>query len=188
MNPIGRKNLSYAKWWVHAAGLGACLVISIASYALGVAPLIQRSADMQDAIEEQQHQEQEKAKLARSYNQLKQKLETTQQELNEAAFQLQPVNRLNGYMAQLTNLATQCGLSLHEIKPSDPIALQHYRAIPIRLSGAGTYQDTVIFLHRLNQEFLDIRLSGLGLRASGDPAKNQGKINMKLVWYTAPAN
>lgn len=188
MNPLQNKTWAYAGWGIDAAGLGVCLVISIASYALGVAPLIQRSADIQDSIQERQHQEQAKADLARSHNQLKQRLEQAQKELNEAGIQLQPMSRLNEYLAQLTNLATQNGLSLHEIKSGKPVTLKHYRSIPIRLSGTGTYQDSVSFLRRLNKEFPDIRVSALNLNVLTDPGKPQAKVNMGLVWHTALAN
>jgi len=187
MNPLRNTTGSYARWRIDAAGLAVCLVISIAFYALGVAPLIQRSADIQDSIEEQQRQEQVKIDLARSHNQLKQRLGQAQKELNEAAIQLQPISRLNEYLAQLTNLATKSGLSLYEIKSSKPVTLKHYRSIPIRLSGTGTYQDSVSFLHSLNREFPDIRVSALNLSVSAYSEKPEPKVNMSLVWHTALA-
>lgn len=188
MKLVRNKTRLYPGWRIDAAGLGVCLVISIASYALGVAPLIQRAAEFQDAIQERQDQEQVKADLARSHNQLKQKLQQTRKELNESAFQLQPINRLNQYLAQLTNLATKSGLSLHEIKSGKPITLKHYRSIPIRLSGTGTYQDGISFLHRLNREFPDIRVSTLHLGVLPPTGNPQAKINMSLAWYAALAN
>ena len=188
MNLLRNKIWSYAGWGIDAAGLGVCLVISIAFYVLGVAPLIQRSADIQDSIQERQHQEQTKADLARSHNQLKQRLEQVQKELNEAGIQLQPMSRLNEYLAQLTNLATQNGLSLHEIKSGKPVTLKHYRSIPIHLSGMGTYQNSVSFLHSLNEKFPDIRVFGLNLNVLTDPGKPQAKVNMGLVWHTALAS
>ena len=188
MNPLRNKTWAYAGWKVDAAGLGACLVISIASYALGVAPLIQRSAEIRDSIQERQREEQTKADLARSHNQLKQRLGQVQKELAEAAIQLQPMSRLNEYLAQLTNLATQNGLSLHEIKPGQPVSLKHYRSIPIHLSGTGTYQDSVLFLNSLNKKFPDIRVFTLNLNVLTHPGKPQAKVNMGLIWHTALAN
>ena len=188
MKPLGNITRPYMGWWIDAAGLVACLVISITSYALGVAPLVQRSADIQDALQERQRQEQEKADLARSHNQLKQRLQDTQKELNEAAFQLQPISRLNEYLVKLTNLATQSGLSLHEIKSGKPITLKHYRSIPLRLSGTSTYQNSVSFLYRLNKEFPDIRVSALNLRVLTNSGKPQVKVSMDLIWHTALAS
>lgn len=185
MKPALDTTRPYVGWWIDAAGLAACLVVSIASYALGVAPLVQRSADLRDAIQQHRRQEQVMADMTQSLDQLKHRLEQNQDALNEAVFELQPISRLNQYLARLTDLAKQNGLSLHEIKSGQPIAFKHYRSIPIDLSGTGTYQDSVRFLHNLNKNFLDIRVSALNLSVLTHSPTPRARIDMSLVWHAA---
>jgi len=180
-------NNLYLGWRIDAAGLGACLVVSIAAYLFGVVPLMRQSAAAHDLAQQLEHQKQTASDTLKSHHTLKQRLEHAQEALNEAPFRLRPISHLNQYLAQITNLATKSGLTLHEIQPGQPASLRYYRAIPIRLSGTGTYRVCALFLHQLNKKFPDTRVSSMKLLAASHPTNPEAQITVDLAWHAAPA-
>lgn len=175
----------YKGWQVDVAGASVCIVLTIGAYLLGVAPVVHRSAQIQEMTQQLETQRSKAADLARSKNQLKQNLQRLQAVLDQAAFRLEPISRLNPYLAQLTDLASRSGLALHEIKPGQPSQSQYYRSTPIRLSGSGSYRSCAVFLHNIRGEFPATRVSSFQLAALNNSANPEARITLELAWHTA---
>jgi Tfp pilus assembly protein PilO len=175
----------YKGWQIDVAGAAVCIVLTIGAYLLGVAPALHRSAQVQEMAHLVEVQRAEAADLARSRDQLKQHLHRMQTMLDQAAFRLEPISRLNPYLAQLTDLATRSGMALHEIKPGKPSRSQYYRSTPIRLSGSGSYRSCAVFLHNIRDEFSATRVSSFQLAALNNSPNPEARITLELTWHTA---
>lgn len=173
-------------WQIHAVGLGTCLVITGLAYLVGFAPMVRQAAAIEQQKGQLADQRQQASKLAASRGTLHQQLTRARQAVEAGSFRLRPVGQLNGYLAQLTQLATQNDLTLHEIQPGQVVNGPDYRSVPILMSGIGTYRSCAIFLHKLHDVLPDTRLSSLAMTAS-DSSRNPGaRFRLNLIWYATP--
>ncbi len=174
------------KWWrVDAIGVGACIVVTGLAYLLGVAPVMDQAKQTGQQRQAFLDQQRQANALRASYDSINRQIQQIQRALDREGFRLKPAIQMNQHLADLTELATQAGLSLHGIQPGQAVRGEHYGSVPITISGIGSYPSCAKMLHGLHQKFPDTRVTRLGLSVSSSTRTPTAKFDLSLVWYTA---
>jgi Tfp pilus assembly protein PilO len=174
------------KWWrIDLIGLACCASLTAGGYLLTVVPVMQsgrHASQLRTKIENVELQTDRLVQLSRK---LDLALSNIGARLTSNALTLEPAERANQRVTTLTRLASECGLTLDEVTPSDPEPAELYRTVPIRLTGKGSFTSSAMFLHRLRTELRDTTLRAINL--TGDPTgETASTFVFELVWYAAP--
>lgn len=178
---------SKESWEIHAAGVSACVVLSVLFCLAGLRPILseRRTNALQEAkLQEQRQQETKRRALITT---LRQDIVLAHKALDEMPLRLKPAGHVNQRLARLTDLATANGLDIHEIQPEDAASGTHYDTVPVRLAGKGTYQTHTAFLRNLHQTFRDTAVTSFQLVGNPRQPDEPATFRMTLAWYTSPA-
>ena len=173
-------------WHVDAAGVSACLGLTLLLYIGGLTPLLHKHHQNVRQRAELEDSQTRATKLAAAADKLARRLKTLGQALDEAPIQLQTPRQLNQRLANLTSLATQCGLAIDQTNSDRPHSSTWHQTVPIRLAGEGTYPTCAVFLDRLRRTFPDTGVSAFDLSGKPDDRAAEAKFQFDLVWYTEP--
>ncbi|MFG0331484.1 MAG: type 4a pilus biogenesis protein PilO [Phycisphaerales bacterium] len=167
------------------AGVVTLLGLSFFMYVFGVRPLYIANRESATKEAELTATTAQADTLRRAAVDLHEKLTRAREIAGENPIQLHGLDRLNLELAQVTELAVDCGLATEMIQSGDPIIADMYAFVPIRLTAKGEYRDAVRFMHRLHRESRDIGLNAFKL--SGNLLQpNQASFEFGLLWYTLP--
>lgn len=212
-----RKPLRSRTLVVDAAGLLACLAVAAGAYFLGVEPVTDARAQIDQKkrlIDEQTRNAADAEELVRHESA---RLSELKQQLDAVKVQLAPPGDLNKRLAVIAGLLESHGLVVQALDPGAPATdpdLGKFTMVPIRLAGSGSFAGVSAFLHNLlAKEFPDIEVRALGLTGSGITAleplhtrRDENEIasseivgppqskhveiasfTLELRWYAAPA-
>lgn len=172
-------------WQIYTVGGLVCAAATaIAWFALAAPTLGQLSErrDRQAQLNESRHKA---VNLAHDLADARKEMKVLSGQLASNAIELQPASQVNQRLAALTNLATQNGLSLNELRPGAPSETNRYQVLPIHLTGAGDYPSCAAFLHGLHDAYTDVGLSSLeALNSDSSGATSGLNFQIELVWYT----
>ena len=177
---------SSPSWQTHVAGAAILLALTAA---LGVGPLWllvenRRSvASQADALETARE---DHAAAMADLATMRSRLTRVQEDLAASAVQLEPASAVNRRLADLSTLATQCGLEVDELKPAEPVPGRHSQRVPVYMIARGSYRQCVVFLNRLRRRLPDTGAGSMEL--SGAPTESDGRISMRCVlwWHATP--
>lgn len=174
-------------WQITAAGLGVCLALTAAVYAVGIHPQFARQVEAENARRTLIQKENEAVALVNKLTGLKRQLAEVEQELEASPLRLQPTSGINQRISEMAKLAEENHLKINQVQPSKPEAGKYYSTVPIRLAGSGKFTDVVTFLNRLHSDFKDVGVSSWSV--SGEPATPGAKadFSFSLSWFASPA-
>lgn len=175
------------KWWhIDAVGMCACLSLTIAAYMLIVQPLF-RDAKQREALQLDIDAKQDTAAmLANTIRLMQQDLATVHVAIEQNPVQLLTVQHSNQRLADLTHLAAENQLDVHELRMEPTTSAKRFEIIPIHVAGAGTFQTCTAFLHRLRSTFPDTGVTAVLLTDnSANPNAPIGFV-LELSWHAAP--
>jgi Tfp pilus assembly protein PilO len=167
--------------------VGACLGLTVAGYALGVRPLMDRQAHESAQLQTLKERRATASRLAGEAADLQREVDAGKDILARSPVRLQPAALINQRLAAVTRLATDCGLSLDEVRPGNAVDSTHFQTVPIRIVGGGRYPACAAFLRNLRRTFGDIGVRQFmvsnvsGSVPSTTPAAN---FQAELVWFT----
>jgi Tfp pilus assembly protein PilO len=182
---------------VDAIGMALCAALSTGAYFVGVEPVI----NIQARVEEQERLIDEQLRIAADSEQLllqeQTKLAELKRRLNANNVQLAPPTDINRRLDRISRLLESHGLTMQTLDPgtahTDP-ELGKFVMVPIRLAGRGSFAGMTRFLHQLlSKEFPDVELRSLNFSAPtvGGPATefepDKAAFLLELRWYAAPA-
>jgi len=173
-------------WWIDAAGVGACLGLTLLVFLLGVEPMLDRHAENARQQVELDDRKDRANKLATAADNLARRLEEVGQQLDNMPVQLQTTRQLNQRLAYLTSLAADCGLAIDQTNSGQPLNSEWYQTVPIRLAGEGTYPTCAVFLDRLRSSFPDTGVSALEVTGKPGNALKAAGFRFDLIWYVQP--
>lgn len=176
---------SLRTWHLDAAAIATAAAVTAAVYALGVKPSSQARANAAQASSVLVQQSSRAQGLEAGIAEEKRALEEVRNELNAAAVELRPLDRLNSHLAAITSLAEESGLSLEAIAPGAPEPGRQFTRVPIRLSGFGSYPATMRFLSVLHQRHRDTGVSGFTLLGRPLEAGSNPSFEIGLAWHAA---
>lgn len=174
------------RWHLDAAGAAALVVLTAAAWFLGADPLRCSHEAWQDEKADLATQQEQAAKLDASLVALQRRLEDARKARANGGLQLRSAASVNSQLMQISALATDCGLTIDDVRADRPQPGPYFDTIPIDLAGAGTYRACTVFLSRLGQKFADTTVLSLRLSAdTGNPSAT-GKFAFRIQWHAAP--
>lgn len=175
------------RWWgVDVAGLAVCLALAGAGYLIAVVPVMAGRDTVGRLRSEISGLEANADQLLQLSRSLDQEVARVEGMLESNSLALEPAERVNRRVNELTRLASESGLTLDEVQPGAPEEGSLFRTVPIHISGAGTFPDCARFLHTLRVELPDTIVRSLRLVDGQEGAS--GTFGFDLVWYAAPAD
>jgi len=171
---------------IDAAGIGICVLISLAWYVTTISPLLEqrsRAADLRRQIEEQQHKAgQLKAGMATAQRQW----EVVRKELATNDVQLDSAAHINRRIAVLTEFFSNCDLHIDDVQTGRISGGLQCDLVPITVVGRGAYPQCIRFLHGLCSTFPDMSVMRIELRGTPAPVAQPEKFRFDMFWYAAP--
>ncbi|HMN42022.1 MAG TPA: hypothetical protein PKE29_14350 [Phycisphaerales bacterium] len=170
------------------------LAATLAAGALAAAPyLLDRGptpVEQQELVVERRAIVADSEKDLAKYRALVESLEARQTN----AFRLRPPSALNDRIVELNALARECSAAVSQIAPQPPGAPQTVAGggkvviVPIKLSGAATYQNATRFLRLLRARFPDTAVTDMRIAAAPADAAPTAAYALDLAWYADPAS
>lgn len=193
---------------IDAAGLAALALLTGAAYLAVVEPALdaQRRLELEksESVKAEQKADQAASELADAQRQLV----TLERELDTMAVELRSRSAINKQIDRLTGIASDSGVKLTRIAPGEQWGNQWFTAVPIAMSGTGTFAAGGAFLERVRGDCPDVSVRGLKLagqpltavrapaetpRAENAKTENPNQddapvttIEIEFVWYAAP--
>jgi Tfp pilus assembly protein PilO len=175
------------KWWrLDAAGIVGIALITAAIYFFALKPSLDANADFVLQRAKLSDRKQESTRLAGVLKDQRTQLEKVREVAAASSIQLHPTSHLNERLADITQLATDCGLQVDEIQPASVIRGARYEQVPIQVAGHGQYKTCADFLHKLHAKFPDTGVTTLELDGRSPEAKNR-TFRFQLVWFASPS-
>ena len=175
------------KWWrIDAAGLALCAFVSAVLYLMAVSPLLEQHAERQEKSAELQVRQDKSDQINSTVADLNGRLTARRRLLEEDRIRLQPADQLNQRLAVLTQLASQCLLSIHEIQPSPVQRTTRHEMVPIQLTGEGNWPACTRFLQHLHDQLPDTDVQSFELTSQFNNDDASARFRFHLLWYTSP--
>lgn len=171
---------------IDATGVGMCLLLTVAFYFIGLSPLLDRRHDAETHEAKVAAQRATAADLSMALAKYYGVFRDAERELADSPLQLAPASDVNTRIAQMADLARNCGLKLDVILPGLPSKGTRFETVPIHLTGTGNYRTCVAMLHRLKEKFPDTTVTSLNLSADPANAKAGARFSVDLLWHAAP--
>jgi Tfp pilus assembly protein PilO len=173
-------------WRANAIGLGCCAALTVAAYLITVSPILRSEAEragMQAHIDEQAERV---MSLDEARDRLRKQLEAARAQVAASHVQLQSSEFLNSRLALIVELASSSGIEIYQSRPGKMIDTPRYQAVPISLSGVGSFTDCAAFLHRLHETLGDTGVVAFELTGKPEAPNTPASFRFELVWYAAP--
>ena len=171
---------------IDTGGAAACAVALLLFYAIGIRPLLHHRNDVIVARATLMHQRQRAAAAKALVRDLTGQVERAQAAMEANPLRLESVGRINHRLARIDSLAGARGLELRDVQPGRVAQSNGYQTVPLRITGTGSYQNCMQFLHDLHQTFRDTAVTGFRLSGSPQDGKSQTiSFDFDLRWYAS---
>lgn len=173
---------------IDMAGAAVCVALTGVVFVGGVQPMLERQAELSEAEVELQAKRAEAQQSELTLTSVRRQVSLAEQTVAARPLRLQPLERLNTWLALIAETAASSGVQLDQLEPRKAIHAQHYETVPIRVVGRGNYQAATRFLHDLHEAMPDTAVPALKLE--GNPQDDGGEVPAKfefdLLWHAAP--
>jgi Tfp pilus assembly protein PilO len=179
-------NYLRAPWQIDATGLVLCAALTYAAYLLGVRPAVSRHVEQRTRDAQLVEARERVSALTASTRMLRTQIVNVDNVLLNTEVKLYSASAINQRLAEITSLASECGLEVQLVQTGTIIPSQRYAQLPIELAGTGTYRASAWFLHRLRKALPDTAVHAFEF--SGNPTESNGLISyqLRLNWYVQP--
>jgi hypothetical protein len=162
-------------FWIDAAGIGVCVLASVAGYMALVNPFLQTRSAATDLCREMETRQKKVAELESSVATVKDRLDVAQQQLAAGAIQLESAAHINKRIAGVTEFLSSCDLHVDDVQTG-------------RVSSGlrGAYPQCVKLLHGLCSKYPDMSVMRIELAGSPTERAETEKFRFELFWYAAP--
>jgi Tfp pilus assembly protein PilO len=184
---------------IDALAVTLCVILTAVVYFQGVSPLIGKQQHLRSQEVDLAKKRIAASQRAARLSELRRRLARTRQTLDASAVRLKSIDQLNQELAELTQLARECGLAVESVQPGRLIEGQRYGIVPVTLLGKGAYPKCAWFMHALTDQRKDtgiVRFELTGEAADAGarpgavvataPAAAPASFRIELAWYTAP--
>jgi hypothetical protein len=179
--PASRKP-RFNPWRLYAMAAATFAALAAAGYAGGLSPAIARAARVEADRAELVERRQRAAELAAAAAAARADLAATRDALAGLPLRLEPATLVNARLARLTDMASEAHLQVVEIRPGATVEGRDFDAVPIAISGTGSYPACAVYLHRLHAQFPDTHVRAF--RATQTEGAGT-TFTVELVWHTA---
>jgi len=177
--------LVHKGWHVDALGAAVCIVLTAGVYLAGVEPLIRRHDEYADQLKTLEAEQARAAHLERTLKAVQAHLAKVQREAAEGTLRLRPLATAPLHVAEISQLAADSGLVIDDIQTATPVPGEYAVAVPVRLSGTGTYTACTLFLSRLRRALPETCVLSFTLADRGQQPASPAAFEMDLRWHAA---
>lgn len=172
---------------VHIAGLAMLLLISAGAYVLVLGPLMDEDHRRMGLEAQVTGDTARGRQLAEEIKRTTAQTEAARTLVRDAHLVLKGHSALNDRLAQINEIAADCGLQTDTIEPGVETAGPRYTTVAIRLTTRGTAKGAMRFLKMLRQKTPDSPVVGIELTAtpSTGAAEPVGVCIFELLWFTS---
>lgn len=171
---------------IDAVGLAACLAVTGAVFVLGVQPLLDRQSRIEETRAQLRAQELAAQQATLALSEARKRVVLAEQAAAENPLRLQPIDRLNAWLALIAETATKSGVELDQLEPGQPLRGEHYVTVPIRVVGRGSFVASTRFLHRLHEAMPDTGLESMDLKGQPRTPDAPATFQLELKWHASP--
>jgi Tfp pilus assembly protein PilO len=172
---------------IDGAALGLCLAVTLGAYALVWVPLAKQHQAIVQQDVQLGAQRQKCSQLNSSMLTLKSQSLTIEQAIKDSHVQLEPADRINQRIADLTHLLSQCGLEIDDIQTDQIIMGSMCDLVPMTISGKGRYPACATFFHDMYRSLPDMAVPQFDLVGNPDPSKTSSQFFYNLFWFAEPS-
>ena len=172
--------------WIDAAGIGVCVLASVAGYMALVNPFLQTRSAATDLCREMETRHKKVAELESSVAMVKDRLDAAQQQLATGAIQLESAAHINKRIAGVTEFLSRCDLHVDDVQTGRVSSGLQYDLVPITIVGRGAYAQCVKLLQGLCSKYPDMSVMRIELAGSPTERAETEKFRFELFWYAAP--
>ncbi|MEM6257816.1 MAG: type 4a pilus biogenesis protein PilO [Planctomycetota bacterium] len=166
---------------IHIGGSILCAAILLASWFLGLEPMMTGTQQTSSVTDQAEQAEVEAKRVKGKLDRVVQQLDEVQGQLDQRPLTLQPASQINPLLADLAGWSELDHLSVTRTSAGRPEALAYYDYVPIELAGEGGYTDLLSFFNRLYGERGDLGVISFDIKrkASGTGLT----FEIQLAWY-----
>lgn|GEM_PF-5216285 len=172
-------------WRTHAAGAVVCSVITATVVLAGYRPAVLAIEVARDNNLEMRHVRAEITELESTKRALARVRTRTEAQIAELAIDLAPPDRVNERLATLTALAEQLGIIIDELQPGRPEPAELFQVVPFTMTGTATFPACADFIHRLQDETLDMTVRSFALEAAAPGTDATVRFRFEIAWYAS---
>jgi len=173
--------------WIDAAGIGVCVLASVAGYMALVNPLLQQRSAATDLCREMETRQKKVTELESSVATVKDRLDAARQQLTAGAVQLESAAHVNKRLAGVTEFFSGCDLHVDDVQTGRVSSGLQYDLVPITIVGRGAYPQCAKLLHGLCSKYPDMSIIRIELAGSPTERAETEKFRFELFWYAAPS-
>ncbi|MEX0653582.1 MAG: type 4a pilus biogenesis protein PilO [Phycisphaeraceae bacterium] len=171
---------------VDAVGVALCLALTGLLYVVGVHPILEQRREQQEIRRQVVAERAEVAEMTSSLADVRHQYAAVQRAVADHALRLEKLPALNRRVAELTAMARDAGLEVDGVRPGGASVSEHYRTVPVQVTGWGSFYAIGRFLRRLHTSLPDVGVWSLQLDRRGDGPDIQPGFQLELIWYAAP--
>lgn len=173
-------------WRIDAAAIAIAVAFTAVALLVGLKPIVEQRFDRADQQQRLAEYREQADTLDAMLRRTRAQLGRAEEAIELSELRLEPVRHLNRRVADLAELAGHCDLNLHEIQPGSAVSGQRYEIVPIHLAGIAAYADCARFLRELAEQFPDVTLAAMDLRAAPAAEGRAAEFRFTLTWHAAP--
>jgi Tfp pilus assembly protein PilO len=177
----------FQTWHVDACGMLASAGL-LAALGFGViAPIMNQQSAVAAVHDEIADLERQRTAMDLRRSQLQADLDRATSAVAETDLSLEPVEQVNRRVADIVDLASECGMVIHETRTDEPDRAPSHSTVPVELSGDGSYSNCAMFLRRLARALPDVKVVAFDLSGNPRTREGDGTFEFDLAWYAAPS-
>jgi Tfp pilus assembly protein PilO len=179
---LGSSKLLY----IDLAGAAIALAIGAIAYWAAIVPannsrqaLLEQRKSLQDSEKAIQETKAATANLRDQFSQLRAAIAANPVKLGASS-------GVNSEISHLTELATGLGLKVAEVQPGEATYCRQYGAVPIHITGSGSFGAWTGFTHRLSTDCPDVWVDAFVLNGKPETPGAWADFAVDLVWFVQP--
>ncbi len=171
---------------IDLAAIALLIAVSIFIYSCIILPVIENRSLISVREAALAEQKAKVAQLDYLIQNLTDEHETIRQELLESKVQLEASEKVNGRIAQLTSIFSNCDLDVDDVRIDKIVATERCNVVPIIIAGRGGYNQCATFLQELSKQFPDTGIARFDLSGSPSRPQEPQRFVFELLWSTTP--
>ena len=172
-------------WRTHAAGVALCAIISAVAVLAGYRPAVLAvEAARRDDLE-MRRVHAEITDLESTKRALSRLRVSTEAEMASLAVDLAPAADVNERLATLAALAERLSIVIDELQPGRSESAELLQIVPFTMTGTATFSSCADFVHRLQDETLDMTVRAFSLDAAATGGEATARFRFEIVWFAA---
>jgi hypothetical protein len=176
---------SLPRAWIHGLGIGVIGLCALSGYLLVVQPILSAERESEWLASSAESLKAEAASYDLARARWERKHEQYTAESQRIAIKLEPIDKLNEHLNEITKLAESLGLTLSRVDPGQASTLRGKVRVVFGFAGHGPFTRLVEMLRVVHAQYPDCRVSGLKL--SGLAGAERTQFTLDLVWFALPS-